>query len=454
MHKWNNVDSLHRTGKLAMDSGEASSIEEAEKIFKGYKLTIEVGPDIADSPTRQAMLLTAVNTGRRCFLGGVEVTGNVNTPLLVQWRDCRTLAEAILNLHGQIVTTMTPEKPRILIGNVHHPVDIGEFAIRATFDGWSGGVIPFEDAGRLPEKQEFIPAGVLAGAVAVSEAFQYVRQGNVMAGRRDMGLSLWQPEAGSDWQNASNGPEINELPSKLWLIGLGHLGQAFLWTLGLLPYKKPEDVLLVLQDYDVLTEANDSTSLLTFPSSMSKMKTRAMAEWCESRGFRTIIHERRFGSNFKIAEEEPTVVFCGVDNAPARAVLEEVGFRRIIEAGLGKGLEEYLAFQINTFPGHRKALDIWGNKSLSKTKTLDYTDQPAYQGIGDKCGLTMLAGRSVGASFVGATVSALAVSELIRMCHGNHQYSLIDGSLRSLEYRQAINHRFTEPFNPGTTKLK
>ena len=30
------------------------------------------------------------------------------------------------------------------------------------------------------------------------------------------------------------------LPSRLWLIGLGHLGQTYMWGLGLLPYSNPE----------------------------------------------------------------------------------------------------------------------------------------------------------------------------------------------------------------------
>jgi len=30
-------------------------------------------------------------------------------------------------------------------------------------------------------------------------------------------------------------PALSLLPSQLWLIGLGHFGQAYLWALGLLP---------------------------------------------------------------------------------------------------------------------------------------------------------------------------------------------------------------------------
>ena len=47
-----------------------------------------------------------------------------------------------------------------------------------------------------------------------------------------------------------------------------------------------------------------------------------MALWCESRGFRTSIVERRFADDFRVAGDEPRVALCGVDNAPARADLE------------------------------------------------------------------------------------------------------------------------------------
>ncbi len=278
MDKQNLSERLSRTVKMAMDSGEAATVEEAERIFRGYQLTIEVGPDVAFSPTLQAALLTAVNTGRRGFLGGVSVVGNLDADLLCPWKKCRTLAEAIRDLRGNVVGKIPPGLPRIVIGDVPKPDGIGEFAVRATFNGWSGGVIPLDDGGRLPEKQEFTPAGVLAGALAVSEAFQHVRGGNPTAGRRDAGLSLWRPEPDAPWRDPENaGPSIGLLPSRLWLIGLGHLGQAFLWTLGFLPYATPEEVLLVLQDFDFLSEANDSTSPLTFAPVCIERKTRAMA---------------------------------------------------------------------------------------------------------------------------------------------------------------------------------
>lgn len=447
-------DKLSRTIKMAIDTGEAATINDAENIFKSYQLAVEVGSDIALSATLQVMLLTIVNTARRCFLGGVHVQ-TTDAKLLVPWNGCETLHQAIIDLRGNITEKVPGYIPRIIIGDIYNPEGIGPFAVRATFDDWRGGVLPF-DEGRLEEKREFTPAGVLAGALAVSEAFQHVRGGNPIAGRRDVGLSLWNPASNASWLDAANaGPQIEKLPSKLWLIGLGHLGQAMLWTLGFLPYARPDEVFLVLNDFDVLSEANDSTSPLTFAPVLAERKTRAMARWCEARGFKTMVTERSFSNNFKVAFDEPTVAFCGVDNALARSVLEDVGFDRVIEAGLGKGEQEYLSFQIHTFPGPQKAKQRW--KEYVEP-TIQGDVKPAYKKLAedgmDECGIVTLAGRSVGASFVGTMVASLAVAELLKLVLGVPVSGLIDGTLRSLERREVIgNPEWSKPFNPGVTDV-
>ena len=447
-------DHLHRHLKLALDTGEAASLEEAQRLFDSYRLGIVVGSGVGHSATMQAAVLTAVNTGRRSFLGGVYVEGNLDVPLLVPWGRCRTLGEAVLDMQG-MTTDCAHGVPRIVIGGESVQHADAEFAVRATFDGWRGGVAPLYQDLRLPERQECVPAGVLAGALGVSEAFQFVRGDNAVAGRRDVGLSLWQPDKDISWlSNGESGPPLERLPASAWLIGLGHLGQAFLWTLGLLPYRSPKDVSLVLQDFDELVEANDSTSLLTTRAKLGKKKTRAMALWCESRGFRTSIVERRFADDFRVAGDEPRVGLCGVDNAPARADLEDVGFDRVIEAGLGAGTQEYLAFQTHTFPAQRSARNRWGTQG-HPLDSGTIAKNPAYRRLAqhglDDCGITTLAGRTVGASFVGAVTAAVVVAELLRMGLGGHRYEVVDGSLRSPELRQAVVCTEGAPFNPGTT---
>jgi hypothetical protein len=452
-------DELSRAVKLALDSGEVASAAEAYALFRTYRLTVFAGPSVTRSPTLQAALLTIVNTGRRCMLGGVSVVGPpAEAELLVWWKRCRTLGEAVVDLGGTMVNEVT-DGPLVVIGDaeVEESLLAGRaFAVRATFEGWCGGVLPLASGGRLADTQECVPAGILAGALAVSEAFQHVRGGNATAGRREVGLSLWRPEPDVSWLDPeAAGPPLDLLPAKLWLIGLGHLGQAFLWTLGLLPYRNPESVELVLHDFDSLVLANDSTSPLTTPSLLGRKKARALAEWAEDRGFRTTVIERRFAANFCVGSTEPALALCGVDNPQARADLEKVGFQRVIEAGLGKGATEYLAFAMHTFPGPWQASERWARGEEESDGPADLVHQPGYRALAadglDECGLTLLAGRSVGASFVGVAVSTLVIAEVLRILAGGPQYGGIDGSLRALAHRSVLPSRTPAEsgWNPG-----
>jgi hypothetical protein len=451
-------DNLHRLVKLAMDTGEAHSIEAAKKQFDEYHLKIQVGPEVEESSSLQACLLTAINTGRRCFLGGVEVVGRLDIPLRIPWKRYSLLSEAVIDLQGRPVQKSEfINAPCVYIGDSRVNGQIEDCSIKAVVNNWYGGVVPLEASKSDSLHWDFTPAGVLAGALCVSEAFQYIRGDTPMAGYRSIGLSLWNPEQNNQYQ-FDLGPKITQLPSRIWLIGLGHLGQAYLWTLGFLPYKKPNEVELVLQDFDNLVEANDSTSLLTNLSQVGLKKTRAMATWCEQRGFRTNILERKFGKNI-IVDDEPQVALCGVDNALARSHLEEVGFKRIIEAGLGKGTQEYLGFQIHSFPSSRNAKQRWAGTSKKIGSVNTMIEKPAYQNLAtqgyDKCGLTELAGRSVGASFVGAVTSTIVIAELMRIVLGENSHEVIDGDLRCSQICKPINIQTNlELFNPGLTLVK
>src|SRR5579862_847349 len=181
------ADRLNRLVELALDTGEASSIEDAEKLFCGYKMSVVAGKDVGHSATQQATLLTIVNCARRSLLGGVEVEGIAGMPLLIPLFPYKTLEEAVARLGGKTVRATGRETPLMLVGDAVQN-DPRQFAVRTTFEGWAGGIVPASAEGlRLVEQQEFIPAGVLSGALAVAETFQHLRGNNPAAGRRAVG---------------------------------------------------------------------------------------------------------------------------------------------------------------------------------------------------------------------------------------------------------------------------
>jgi hypothetical protein len=67
-------------------------------------------------------------------------------------------------------------------------------AIRVTFDGWIANVGPAATTSALPEREYCALAGVLAGAIAVSELFSSFAAISIEATRRTVGLSLWRPD--------------------------------------------------------------------------------------------------------------------------------------------------------------------------------------------------------------------------------------------------------------------
>jgi hypothetical protein len=446
------ADTLNRVVKMALDTGEAATVGAGYELFRSYRLAVLIGPELATSPAHQAALMTIVNTGRRAMLGGVFVVGALDAPLLVTIPGCTRLAEAVGHLGGLRVSETPAGVPTLILGDAAALSEPGCISLAVTFEDWRGGVIPTTEGRRLGEADAIAPAAILAGALGVSEIFQHLR-GNPMAGRRSVGLSLWSP-GHPEWETAPPGPPSVVLPSRLWLIGLGHLGQAYLWTLGLLPYQTPGDVELVLQDFDRLTPANDSTSLLTNPKNIGQQKTRAMAEWAEARGFRTRLVERAFPGGIAIADDEPRLALGGVDNPQARAAYEDAGFECIVESGLGAGPSEYLALRVHAFPASTTARLKWGEAVGGGPELClqanAYADLAA-EGM-DECGLVRLASRTVGAPFVGATAAALVISEVLRRLNSGPAIEVLDMTLRDPASRATVSaSRAPDRFNPGFT---
>lgn len=444
-------NSLNRMAKIALDSGEAESIEDALALFRTYALHIQVTPQLAGSVSQQAALLTSVNAARRAFLGGVSVSGLDGIVCTVQGFAGCDLAAAVVALGARCAPR--PEgAPVIQIGGGAPRHDA---QLRTVTRGWCGGCVPRDVEAPDDDPDAFVLAGVVAGAIAVCEIFQMVRRSNPVAGRRSAGLSLWDPMA--DWTGAkASGAAPLLLPAAAWIIGLGNLGQSFLWSLGMLPYRSPESLMLTLQDFDTIAPSNDSTSLLTGLGHVGQRKTRRAAAWAEERGFRTRLVERRFGSHIRVDDEDPAVALCGVDNALARSALEDAGFGCVFEAGLGGGVSDFLAIRLHSFPQQRKARDIWGNAAALAASAPEVLDRPAYRNLAaegaESCGLVQLAGRTVGAPFVGAIAGALTIAELVRLANGLPVTAVADLHLRNLDHRSVVAQPSGFGCNPGLTE--
>lgn len=444
-------DTLSRVAKVDLDNGTAPDIETAVARLRGHRIGVMAGPEIAANAPHQAALLTVVNIARRFAVGGVTVEGDLDVPLLVAGDRSRSLADEVAAQGGQRGMPGDDEVTVIVGAPTRRPTH----GIALTFEGWRGGIVPAE-AARLAERTTVMPAAVLAGAFAAAEAFAMLR-GEAEAGYRSVGLSLWRPERTAHWlQPESDGPHLEAMPDNLWILGLGHLGQAFLWTLLMCPYADRSAVRLVLQDVDTVTGSTDSTSILTQDGMMGAMKTRAVAGVLERHGFRTSLVERPFDDGFRRREaDDPAILICGVDNLLARSQVEGPGFPFVVEAGIGDSAQDFRSIRLHTFPASRHAADLWVPGTASRLADLD---RPGYRRLSeagsDVCGLTRLAETAVGAPFVGTVAACLMLAQVLRLLSGDTPDALVDVDLRSVRSRRAVRNEVFEPFNPGYQGLE
>jgi hypothetical protein len=214
---WCTPDDLDRTAKILIEAGKAADPAEAREYLEGLVLQLAVGPEIGRDPAAQAALATAVNAGRRAFLGGVSVQLETDPVLSAGWAAGHS-ASALVSCYGGVVAErLDGRPPTLVIGRPREAV--GTPLLHCAWRGWSGGITQAPDPALA--SGGIAPAGILAAAVGISETFQR-ELGAVVAGRRDTGISLWRPDV--DWRAADAGPALKYLPAALWLLGLGHLG--------------------------------------------------------------------------------------------------------------------------------------------------------------------------------------------------------------------------------------
>lgn len=427
------IDNINRLS-LSMIEKYKVGPEKALQKLEDLHLSITGGSELAVSLPLQAALLTVVNTGKRAFLGGVSVCMPEGIPCLINWPGVSTLNEAVLETGGDIAKDYDPacqQGDSILLGE---DCPSKENDIRICCNNWQGGILtdgassPFKSTGTIPT------AGIFAGAFAVSCLFFKKSGIDITACDNSSGISLWRPDL--HWLDPeASGPTVQLFPSKYWLLGLGHLGQAYAWNIGLLPVL-PNQMKVILHDYDRMVPANQSAGLLSEPVHKGCYKTRLCADWLENRGIATQITERRFDQQVKRVDKEPFVALCGFDSAASRLHLEKAGFDLVVEAGLGSNLATFDRIASHTFPGASKTPeDIWGDLDTDSEINADVLDVLGNLDADEKCGIVSrtISGKAVSASFVGACCGALVIAELLRALHNGVRYDKITVQLRYLK---------------------
>jgi hypothetical protein len=392
-----------RLAQLLMKADPSVSFDAARIQLERAAISLSAGA-AARTPWGQAALLTVAECAVRSFRGGVYLRSEFEAPVCVGNYMPVPLRRMLLAAGCRNVEP-PPHALAVHIGSDSAPVG-------TKLQGWTDGWLALVGS---PTIQEVRPgnelSGALSGAMLVTEAFRLSALGDLTAGRRTQRLSPLTPD-----NPTPDGIALSLLPAAAWVLGLGNLGQALLWTLGLLPYADPGNVHLVLQDMDMTGPENTDTQLLTKPDWIKRKKTRNAAIWAEERGFTTAINELPFRASTIRDENHPGLAFVGVDNLPARRFAAQpcTGFDLVIDAGLGATAREVFDIRLHAFPGFRSSAEAWPELSTEPMPTTHPNlEKLVSQGRLGPCGALTIGELSVG---VPSTAVAAAVIQIAQAC--------------------------------------
>lgn len=421
------MNSISRIDKLFADRDNIVP-EIANSRRRSFSIDIRCGDDVANSYTLQLAAITAANIASRCFPGAIAVhlSDTLRKAPCLVWPSMKlTLEQAfIVTVGAQALAMDKKGAARALIfGEVQPDKD----AMRVTFDGWIAKVGPVSQVERLLEREYCPLVAILSAALATSEIFLSFADISIEAGRRPVTMSLWTP---GDLAEGAIGIPIECLPLSLWALGLGHLGNAYLWALAGLPYADPKATKVFLNDFDKVEAENVETGLLFRHDDVEALKTRVCSDWIMERGFDTRLVERHFDSNFRRREDEPGLALCGFDSNLVRRSLATANFERVVESGLGGTSNNFDTVSLHTLPNPRQPDELWPELSLEDLARRRHErekmarENAAYLSLRhDECGRVGLAGKSVAVPFVGAAAASFVLAEALRLLHGGPAYA-------------------------------
>lgn len=420
--------------------------QEALNKLKSLTIKIESGNAIRNSLPLQAALLTAVNTAKRAFAGGILIDIPEDIDIKLPLNQFETLNEAIDTIADSSIISDSagaPESFKLLFGKPAQSYS----ELEVICNGWQGGVVAKTDNITLKGQKTSIPlGGIYAGALGVACAFYVTMQLNIKAADKSRGLSLWNYDTSSNWHtNTNRGPEVKTLPSDHWLMGLGHIGQAHAWTIPLLPYSHSKPT-IYLMDFDTLEDANLGSGLVSFDEDVGNTKTSITSKWFSQNGFDTKIVDRPFTDNMQVHPEhpfnEPQIALSGFDNIIPRRALEEAGFDGVIDCGIGGELHSFDSIAIRIFPNQSiNPKEAWSTNENSNTKREydcgNFAEMVQFE----------MEDQAISTSFVGAITSSIAFSELIKAIHNEGSKYSITYKIRSNRIKPLTDTSISKNFN-------
>lgn len=421
----------------AITDGQDVDFDDAGYMLSRVAVAVLIDSSICTTASAQAAVLTAVATSVKCF-GRCYVVGSEDIPLAVPFPGSVTLFSAAESLGAKIERQIPKCATHLITCSQISSSDL--FSVRCWWDRWGAGVLPAHRSSASGESWNPL-SGVFSGALAVREVFANV-VGKRGRNPRESRLSLWEPWV--DLRRASDGPEVIYWPKKIWVAGLGHLGQGFLWNWGFLDV---DGASLTLQDYQRAGAENLGTGLLTRSSDLPERKTRIAGRWMEALGWETQYIERKIGGSgashaINREEDDPQIIVSGLDDVIPRQGILRSGFAYFVDAGVGRGPVDFESVQLRVLK--KGARSSWKSESdEQERRTHQLLQSRAYQSIAstDQCGAFEIADASVAVPFVGAAVGALTTVQVLRIAgmHKSPKLMRVDFSSPDFAIKEGFN---------------
>lgn len=418
-------DLLKWRAEIIISEANNISLEEVDNWVKKSKIILSANDNIKGSFSLQVAYLTAVNAGKRVFKGGVlcKLPESVNSLLPFEEKDFRLL---VAEYGGNLVSEDDePNFYKITFGYK----DNTDKSVELICNEWQGGInvsdghnVSLKGNGKVPF------GGITASSIAIFHAFVKYFKIPMELPINSYGISTWNLQAGKMWfETSNNGPSEFYLPKKLWIVGLGHLGQAYIWTYSFLPRPDKYKYEIMVQDYDFVGEENFGTQVLTKENLDGVRKTRICATYIEKLGFGCRIIEKPFTQDDQINKwsDDFKVILLGVDNIKTRRDLLIEKFDIVLDGATNGSFNLFDSFTLQHLTRRKKSpAEIWSgdpNKIVHKNMS-NQLEKKFGCGSFDK---------SLSTPFVGLLGSSIMISELIRSVNGYNCYESISLLMRN-----------------------
>ena len=422
-----NIQNIDRP-VLAIAEKHNISIEEANERINSSSVFLIAGDEIKTSPTMQISFLTSLNITLRVFKCEVGYQIPDGIPNLLSFEE-KSFNKLVENYGG---TKKLPQQNNIKILFGLECFDPN--CIEAISDGWMGGV-NFYNQKRIvlnDSRSKLSLGAVLGSSIATFYAFckYFELIDNIQ--QMNTGLSLWNLNAGLNWHKDINqGPEIVNLPKNIWILGLGHLGQAYLWTIGLMPYKNPAECVFLLQDADIVGIENIGSQVLCSKKHIGRPKARVCADFLENIKFKTQIIEKPYieGDSKQFWMENFPFLLNGVDNIEARKGISNENIRFYLDGATNGMFSLFDSFTMkNVFHISENMEDIW-----KQTDTENHIlNKNLYDRYEKENGCGIIGNLGISTPFVGMFGSAIITSELVKAMNGGIRNTIFSAQMRDL----------------------